>query len=175
MRKRQRAWAGVLLAVCLLASGGRMVEAREEGGGPEIQASEEELNKEMTDEAGLKRQGNFGRFHLFGYGQAEYTAFIGPTKNQVDLHFFTLGVGYDFTDRIKFRAEADFEHDFKEPTLEFAYVDFLLKPWANLRAGAILVPMGVINEHHEPPLIYSVERPEIYRLIIPVEWQGIGA
>jgi hypothetical protein len=83
-----------------------------------------------------------------------------------------LGVGYDFTDWLKFRSELDFEHAFKEPELEFAYLDFLLKPAVNVRLGAILVPMGVINQHHEPPLFYSVERPEIYRVIIPVELAG---
>jgi hypothetical protein len=142
---------------------------------PRISVPPEELQKDTYDDEGLKRVGNFGKFHLFGYGQAEYSTFVGPTPNKVDLHFFTIGVGYDFTDRIKMRAEIDFEHGFKEPEIEFATVDFFLKRWANARAGVILVPMGVINEHHEPPLIYSVERPETYRLIIPTEWQGIGA
>jgi hypothetical protein len=86
-----------------------------------------------------------------------------------------LGFGYDFTEKINFRAELDFEHAFKEPELEYAYVDFLINPWAHLRAGAILVPMGVINEHHEPPLFFSVERPELYRVLIPTSWQEGGA
>ncbi len=142
---------------------------------PKIEVPQEELKQIEKDEEGLQRVGNLGRFHFFGYGQAEYTDFVGATPNQVDFHWLTLGVGYDFTDRIKMRAELDMEHSFKEPELEFAYIDFLIKPWANARAGAILVPMGVINEHHEPPLFYGVQRPEIYRLIIPTEWQGIGA
>ncbi len=176
MKKGRVVVSVAFLTVFLTTAGAvQAKERRESEQGPKIQATEEELNQEMKDEEGLKRFGNFGRLHLFGYGEVHYNALIGSAPNKIDVHRFTLGLGYDFTDRIKLRAELDIEHSFKEPELEFAYIDFLLKPWANLRAGAILVPMGVMNEHHEPPLFYSVERPEIYRLIIPTEWQGVGA
>lgn len=141
--------------------------------GPKVDVSQEDLQEEEGDE-GLKRLGNFGRFHLFGYGELHYNGFIGPTGNEIDFHRLVLGVGYDFTDWLVFRSELDFEHAFQEPELEFAFLDFLLKPAINVRLGAILVPMGVINQHHEPPLFYSVERPEIYRVIIPTTWQGAG-
>ncbi len=173
VRREWALWlAAFVVAVVALTSGRAMAEA---GGGPKIEASDEELSQEAAEEGGLKRFGNFGKLHLFGYGEVHYNAFIGSTPNKIDVHRFTLGLGYDFTDRIKMRGELDLEHDFKEPEIEFVYIDFLLKPWANLRAGSILVPMGVMNEHHEPPLFYSVERPELYRLIIPTEWQGVGA
>lgn len=141
---------------------------------PEIKVSEEELEKETKDEEGLKRLGNFGRFHIFGYGELHYNGRIGPADNEIDFHRLVLGVGYDFTDWLKFRSEVDFEHAFKEPELEFAYLDFLIRPWFNVRLGSVLVPMGVINQHHEPPLFYSVERPEFYRVIVPTSWQEGG-
>lgn len=142
---------------------------------PQVQVSEEEMEKDVKDEEGLTRLGNFGKLHLFGYGELHYNGKIGPTDNEIDFHRMVLGVGYDFTDRIKLHTEVDFEHAFKEPELEFAYIDFLYKPWLNFRAGSLLVPMGVINERHEPPLFYSVERPELYRVIIPTTWQEGGA
>lgn len=141
---------------------------------PEIKVSEEELEKEAADEEGLKRLGNFGKFHLFGYGELHYNGRIGPAENEIDFHRLVIGVGYDFTDWLKFRSEVDFEHAFKEPELEFAYLDFLIRPWFNVRLGSLLVPAGVINQHHEPPLFYSVERPEFYRVIIPTSWQEGG-
>jgi len=149
---------------------GRMVGAEE---GPVLKDGEQ-IDQDM-DEEGLKRLGNFGKFHFFGYGELHSNNRIGPSENEIDFHRLVLGFGYDFTDKINFRAELDFEHAFKEPELEFAYVDFLLKKEINLRVGAILVPMGVLNQHHEPPLFYSVERPELYRVIIPTTWQGAGA
>ncbi|MBI4374764.1 MAG: hypothetical protein HY542_07785 [Deltaproteobacteria bacterium] len=115
------------------------------------------------------------RFHLFGYGELHYNNRIGSIDDDIDFHRMVLGLGYDFTDRWNFRMELDFEHAFIEPELEFAYVDYLYRPGLNLRAGSILVPIGVINQHHEPPLFYSVERPEVYRVLIPTTWQEGGA
>ncbi|HSA58317.1 MAG TPA: hypothetical protein VLJ37_01365 [bacterium] len=175
------ALAAVLAAVSLAAEARAPSKKTDSGavqpeGGPRIEATDEELEKEAQGgEEGLKRLGNFGRFHLFGYGELHYNGKIGPTGNEIDFHRLVLGVGYDFADWLIFRSELDFEHAFKEPELEFAYLDFLIKPWASVRLGAILVPMGVLNEHHEPPLFYSVERPELYRVIIPTSWQGAGA
>ncbi len=143
---------------------------------PEIKISDEEMAKDAAgDEEGLQRLGNFGKLHLFGYGELHYNAPIGATPNQIDFHRMVLGVGYDFNDWLKFHSEVDFEHAFKEPELEFAYLDFLYKPWINFRVGSVLVPMGILNQHHEPPLFYSVERPELYRVIIPSSWQEGGA
>ena len=146
----------------------------QEGHEPAIKVSEEELEKAVEDEEGLKRLGNFGRFHLFGYGELHYNGRIGPADNEIDFHRLVIGVGYDFTDWLKFRSEVDFEHAFKDPELEFAYLDFLIRPWFNVRLGSLLVPAGVINQHHEPPLFYSVERPEFYRVIVPTSWQEGG-
>ena len=46
-----------------------------------------------------------------------------------------------------------------ELELEQAYIDFLLTRAFNLRAGMLLVPVGIINERHEPPVFHGVERP----------------
>lgn len=142
--------------------------------GPVIHVPAEELASEVSAESSLDRKIHLGDLRLFGYGELHYNASIGPTANQIDFHRFVLGLGYDFTRKIKLEAELDFEHAFEEPELEFAYVDFLLRDWINFRTGSILVPMGVINQHHEPPLFYSVERPEIYRVIIPTSWMEGG-
>ena len=168
----------VLVLVCMtivnLPAAEAKAKSAETEAGPEIKVSEEELEKE-TDEEGLKRFGTFGKFHLFGYGELHYNGRVGPAGNEIDFHRLVLGFGYDFNDWLEFRAELDFEHAFQEPELEYAYLDFLIKEYFNVRAGAILVPMGHINQHHEPPLFYSVERPEVYRVLIPTTWQEGGA
>lgn len=155
---------------------GAAVKKGAEAKGPKIEADDKAmLSGAEEDEEGLKRLGDFGKMHFFGYGEMHYNGRIGAAANEIDFHRLVLGFGYDFTDWVKFRAELDFEHAFTEPELEYAYVDFNIREWFNVRAGGILVPMGVINQHHEPTLFYSVERPELYRVIMPTSWQEGGA
>ena len=84
--------------------------------------------------------------------------------------------------RIRFVGELELEHAFVEGLeeageleLEQAYVDFLLTRGFNLRAGMLLVPMGIINERHEPPVFHGVERPFVDTVIIPTTWFDAGA
>lgn len=169
--RRSRGMAGTVLAMGLMVQGVWGWAAEE---GPDIKVSEEEMEKEASED-GLKRLGNLGRFHLFGYGEMHYNGRRGAGRNEIDFHRLVLGLGFDFTEWLQFHSELDFEHAFTEPELEFAYLDFLIRPWLNARVGSIVVPMGVINQRHEPPLFYSVERPELYRVIIPTTWQEGGA
>lgn len=99
-----------------------------------------------------------------------------------DFHRFVLLFGHSFDDRIKFWSEFELEHALVEggPTeagtvaLEQAYLDFLIKPYFNLRAGMILAPVGIINERHEPPSFNGVERPFVETTIIPTTWRELG-
>jgi len=61
-----------------------------------------------------------------------------------------------------------------EVALEQAYLDFLIKPWINIRAGMVLTPVGLINERHEPPAFNGVERPFVETVIIPTTWREMG-
>lgn len=174
MRENKKVLMLGLFSMLLTSSIGQTVEIQKKE--PSINISDSELDAEVKNEEGLQRKGDFGRFHLFGYGDMHFNTLIGEGTNQIDFHRMVLGVGYDFNDWLKFRTEVDFEHAFKEPELEYAYLDFLVKPWFNVRGGSMLVPMGTINQNHEPPLYYSVERPQLYREIIPSSWQegGVG-
>src|SRR5262249_19200854 len=52
--------------------------------------------------------------------------------------------------------------------IEQAWIDFKIVDQFNWRAPGIdLVPIGYINQHHEPTLFYSVRRPQIYNGLIP--------
>jgi hypothetical protein len=52
----------------------------------------------------------------------------------------------------------------------------MLWPALNVRAGLVLVPVGFINEMHEPPFFHGVFRPEVERSVIPTTWRegGVG-
>ena len=49
------------------------------------------------------------------------------------------------------------------------------RPSFNLRGGMVLTPVGIINERHEPPVFYGVERPFVDTVIIPTTWFEAGA
>src|SRR4029078_5147874 len=100
----------------------------------------------------------------------------------LDFHRFVLLVNHSFSDRLRFIGELEVEHAFGEGLedageieVEQAYLDILVKPALNFRAGMMLVPVGIINERHEPPVFYGVERPFVDTFIIPTTWFEAGA
>ena len=119
-------------------------------------------------------------FH--GYGELHYSDPDSGSKvpspedsAEMDFHRMVWGMSYSFNDRTSLHTEVDFEHAATEMELEFAYLDFRVSPAFNIRAGAMLMPVGPLNEFHEPPLFYSVERPYVQSVIIPTTWQEGGA
>jgi hypothetical protein len=51
----------------------------------------------------------------------------------------------------------------------------MIDPAANARVGLLLVPMGFVNELHEPTTYFGVNRPDVERQIIPSTWRANGA
>lgn len=101
---------------------------------------------------------------------------------RLDFHRFVLLMTHSFSPRIRFVGELELEHAFVEGLeeageleLEQAYVDFLLDRRLNVRAGMLLVPVGIINERHEPPVYNGVERPYVDTVIVPTTWFEAGA
>jgi hypothetical protein len=114
-----------------------------------------------------------------GYGELTLNApSVGPAV--VDLRRFVLFVGHNFTDRIRFYSEVEVEHavssadDAGEVEIEQAYLDGLITRRFNLRAGLILMPVGIINIYHEPPTFNGVDRPGVDTLVIPSTWREPG-
>jgi hypothetical protein len=117
-----------------------------------------------------------------GYGELLYQKFdderddgaASGRKDQFDLLRGILYFGYKWNDRWLFNTEIEYEHAGEEVALEFAYIDYLWRPQANLRAGLVLIPMGFINELHEPTVFLGANRPQVERLIIPSTWRENG-
>ncbi len=122
-----------------------------------------------------------GNLELHGYGEVHYNNPKTGTMSQsaaseADYHRFVLGWTHDFTPEIRLDAEVDYEHAAGELELEYAHLDYDLTSVLTLRAGSLLMPVGPLNEFHEPPLFHSVERPYVQNSVIPTTWQenGIG-
>jgi hypothetical protein len=122
-----------------------------------------------------------------GYAEANYRNFLGDKDRSDSTDFLRLVtyLGYKFTDSIVFNTEIEYEHAKTDPdsftgggevSVEFAALDFLLRDWANIRVGLVLLPMGFLNEQHEPTFFHGVNRPEVERRIIPTTWRenGVG-
>ncbi len=109
---------------------------------------------------------------LGGYGEILYN---NPENlnSELDVQRLVLLFGYKFDERVQFVTEIEFEH-VKEVYVEQAFVNYNLTQGLNLRAGLMLVPMGIINEFHEPTIFNGVERPSLDKYIIPTTWREIG-
>jgi hypothetical protein len=124
-----------------------------------------------------------------GYGEALLEFFDdsrddGSESDAVDRFDFLRAVlyfGYKFSDRWIFNSEIEFEHASTSTggsaSVEFAYLDYLYRDELNMRFGLVLMPMGWLNELHEPTVYLGAVRPRTENRIIPTTWRenGIGA
>ena len=122
-----------------------------------------------------------GSTALSGYMDLQYRKFEFQ-DGELDFRRFVLLFTHRFSDRIRFVSELELEHAFVEGLedageleLEQAYLDFLLSRGFNVRAGILLIPVGIINERHEPPTYYGVDRPMVDTFLVPTTWFETGA
>ena len=111
-----------------------------------------------------------------GYAQIDYNQPI--TDNTInngvlDVHRLVMLFGYKFNSRTNFITEIEFEH-VKEVFIEQAFLNYKITDYLNFRGGLMLIPMGIINEYHEPPTFNGVERPSLDSKVIPTTWREIG-
>jgi thiamine biosynthesis lipoprotein ApbE len=127
--------------------------------------------------------GGYGETIFVDYAQRLQNGAYVPQNNLTDTLRAVLYVGYKFTDWLVFNSEAEWEHSgFSdehregEAIVEFAYLDFLLSHAVNIRAGQLLLPVGFINELHEPPIFLGALRPRLEQEngIIPTTWHENG-
>ncbi len=116
-----------------------------------------------------------------GYGELHYNNYRdGDKKDEVDFHRFVLFYGHKFNDRLRFYSELEVEHALSGDgaggavELEQAYLDYRVNNALSFKGGAVLVPMGILNETHEPPTFFGVERNEVETRIIPTTWREAG-
>lgn len=135
--------------------------------------------------------GQSGSTTVGGYGELHMNKLDGSggasDKDEIDFHRFILFLNHEFDARTRFASELEVEHGFikdkndgsgstapGEVALEYAYVERDFTDTLQGRAGMLLMPVGIINETHEPPTFYGVERNPIETNIIPSTWREGG-
>lgn len=116
------------------------------------------------------------KLSIGGYGQIDYNQPFGNGQNyngKLDVHRLVLLFGYRFSNKLSFVTEIEFEH-VKEVYVEQAFINYSFNNYLNFRAGLMLIPMGIINEYHEPTTFHGVERPLIDKYISPTTWRELG-
>jgi len=125
--------------------------------------------------------GGYGELLYQNYDSERQDGTSSGQSDELDFLRAILYVGYKFNDRWVLNTEIEWEHastsEDGSVSVEFAYLDYLHSPAFNLRVGAVLIPMGFLNELHEPTTFYSARRPGTETRIIPSTWRenGIGA
>ena len=122
---------------------------------------------------------------LGGYGEVHYNNLKkddgSGDKNEVDFHRFVLFTSHQFTDSIRFFSELEVEHSIAgdgqvgEVELEQAFIEWDISANQSAKAGLFLMPIGIINETHEPNTFYGTERNNVEKYIIPATWWEAGA
>ena len=127
----------------------------------------------------IKNSGGSGgglasRTSVHGYGEMHLQT-DDNGQSVLDNHRLVIGIHSELSNWIHFNVEIDFEHAAQVMEFEFGYLDFLLSEKFNVRTGVVLMPMGDLNEFHEPNKFWRVERPYFHQYLLPTTWQQGGA
>jgi len=128
------------------------------------------------------------------YGHKEGNA--KQSHNKISIPRFVLALDYKFTPKWVLGAEIEFEYggtgtayelentengEYEtevekggEVALEQFHITRLIVPGFNVRAGHLIVPVGLTNAHHEPINFFGTSRPEGESTIIPCTWHETG-
>lgn len=133
--------------------------------------------------------------NVFRYSHADRYK-DAPGHGRVDLPHAVVMLGYDFGRGWSVGMEIEFEHggveaaveketeetgEFEqeverggEVALEQFWVQKSFSPHLNVRAGHIVVPVGMTNNGHTPNMFFGVYRPEGENTIMPCTWHETG-
>ncbi len=117
---------------------------------------------------------------LGGYGEHHYNNNQGTDGDQVDAHRFVLYIAHQYSETIRFFSEVELEHSLAgegkpgEVELEQAFIEWDYSENHSVQFGQFLIPVGILNETHEPDTFYGTERNKVESEIIPATWWETG-
>ncbi len=137
-------------------------------------------------------QGWWNRTSVNGYGELHYNNLEADDykrdKKEFDLHRFVLGIEHRFSEKARLHGEVEFEHNTTkdnndgsgksspgEVEIEQAWIEYRLREDLAAQGGVFLLPVGILNQTHEPGTFYGVERNDVESVIVPTTWWTGGA
>ena len=124
---------------------------------------------------------NAPKLDWFGYGELTYTRpRDDASRTTADVGRFVLGTSYRFDAKTRFVSELEVEHsvssadDPGEVEVEQAYIERRTGEHVFAKYGLFLMPVGMLNESHEPTRYYGVFRNSVETAIIPTTWREGG-
>lgn len=115
----------------------------------------------------------YERTSLGGYGEMHLN--LGD-REQIDFHRWVLYIDHEFNERLRLVSELELEHSIAgdghdgEFELEQAYIEASFGDGWSGKGGVYLMPIGILNETHEPTTFFGTERNPIESEIIPSTW-----
>lgn len=112
-----------------------------------------------------------------GYGEMHWN---GGNEDQIDFHRYVMFLNHEFNDRIRLFSEIEIEHSLAgdgapgEVEMEQAFIEMDITDDSYVDIGLQLIPVGILNETHEPNTFYGVERNNVEKNIIPTTWWEAG-
>ena len=143
----------------------------------EVAVSTDEAIKAQIKLANKSTWGGYGELH---YNNLEGNGAGVADKDKIDFHRFVLYFGHEFRDDLRFFSEFELEHSLAgegkpgEVELEQAYIQYDYNDTTQITSGLFLMPVGIMNETHEPDTFYGVERNTVEKNIIPSTWWEAG-
>lgn len=124
--------------------------------------------------SGATTVGMYGEVHFNALGTSDPA--VG--KNNIHAHRVVLLLAHRYSDELRFFSELEFEGAPDSTDVETEVEQFGIAWQAHenlqLTIGQFLVPVGLLNETHEPDAIYGVERNPVEEFIIPATWWEKG-
>ncbi|MGZ3691106.1 MAG: hypothetical protein ACXVAX_06370 [Pseudobdellovibrio sp.] len=172
----------VLLGSVLAISSASASEADLKSQIDKLNAKDEALQQQLQQVLSQsKEQTKSSDVVIGGYGEIGLNTYSkDSSRNQIDLKRFVITLNKSFSEKLSFSSEVEWEHavtsadDQGESEIEQAYLNYQASPTLNLKMGLFLMPFGLLNESHEPPVYYGVERNEVETRIIPSTWREGG-
>lgn len=152
----------------------KVAEKKADQTAQEVEAAAEAIETASTSTG----NGWWDKTSLGGYGEIHYNSKDG--NDEVDFHRYVLYVGHEFTDNLRFFSEFELEHSIAgegkagEIELEQAWIEMDINKHNRFRAGLDILPIGIINQTHEPNTFYGVERNRVESEVIPATWWEAG-
>lgn len=194
--KRNVSW---ILLLCCLTS---LNVFAEEDASTDLKKKEGKEDTEVKDGYRRFRVGGYGEmlYQKFDYGPYRFggngNGSPADHRSEISVPRFVLAFDYKFSPswilgaevefeyggtgsgvEVEYGENTEYEYEFEkagEVALEQFHITKVFNKAFSIRAGHMVVPVGLTNSHHEPLNFFGATRPEGESTIIPCTWHETG-